>query len=161
GIAERAPLAPAGESVPAETVREPAGPEQLPEALPPTVEDRLRHLEDQVAVIQDTPRLEDKNTQRLAPPRERRPAQSALKAPVAAAGGPSKPPPVASIAPPPELPPIVVLEGQGGRQTWLIVDIFTEFRAVVRMFLDGRYRLFYMNWQTKVYPPLLLATMVF
>src|SRR5262249_41901156 len=92
GIAERAPLAPAGESVPAETVREPAGPEQLPEALPPTVEDRLRHLEDQVAVIQDTRRLEDRITERLARRLEPRQANSAIKAAVAAIAEPSKPP---------------------------------------------------------------------
>jgi hypothetical protein len=159
GTAERAPLAPADESLPAESVHEPAGPEQLPEALPPTLEDRLRHLEDQVAIIQDTRRLEDRITERVARRLERKQANAAVKAPVAAVAEPSKPPPVASIAPPPELPPVVVLEGKGGRQTWLIVDIFTEFRAMLRMFLDGRYRLFYMTWQTKVYAPLLLGLM--
>jgi hypothetical protein len=161
GIAELAPLAPTEGSLPTEAEHEPANPEQLPEALPPTLEDRLRHLEDQVAVIQDTRRLEDRITERVARRLERKQANATVKAPVAAVAEPSKPPPVASIAPPPELPPVVVLEGKGGRQTWLIVDIFTEFRAMLRMFLDGRYRLFYMNWQTKVYPPLLLATMVF
>ena len=132
-----------------------------PEAVPPTLEDRVRHLEDQVAVIHDTRRLEDRITERVSRRLERKQSNTAIKAPVAAVAEPSKPLPVASIAPSPELPPVVVLEGKGGRQPWLIVDIYTEFRSMLRMFLDGRYRLFYMNWQTKVYPPLLLATMAF
>jgi hypothetical protein len=158
---EAANAAPAEVNAPSEPMLAPEAPQQLPEAVPPTLEDRVRHLEDQVGVLQDTRRLEDRVTERVARRLERKQSSAAIKAPFAAVAEPSKPAPLASIAPPPEVPPVVVVEGKGGRQRWLIWDIFTEFRSMLRMFLDGRYRLFYMTWQTKVYPPLLLAMMVF
>jgi hypothetical protein len=131
-----------------------------PVALPPTLEDRLHHLEEQVSVLQDTRKLEDRITDRVARRMERKQLNTAIQAPVAAIAEPSRPPPVAAIAPPPDLPAVVVIEGKSGRQPWLILDIYTEFKAMLRMFLDGRYRVFYMTWQTKAYPPLLLGFMV-
>jgi len=161
---EGAQPAPAEQKVLPDPALAPASREPAPEAVPPTLEDRVRHLEDQVGSLHDTRRLEDRVAERVVRRLERKQANSAIKASLAAVvpvAQPGKPPPVASIAPPPEMPPVVVVEGKGHRPSWLIVDIFTEFRSMLRMFLDGRYRLFYMNWQTKVYPPLLLATMVF
>lgn len=129
-----------------------------PDALPPTIEDRVRQLEDRVAVLQDTRKLEDRVTERVARRMERKQSSTAIKAPVATIAEPTKPP--LAAAAPPELPPVIVVEGKAAHQPWLIVDIFTEFRAMVRMFLDTRYRVFYMTWQTKVYPPVLLGLMV-
>jgi hypothetical protein len=140
------------------------GAEQAPAVMPPdapaaTLEDRIRHLEDKVANLEDTRRLEERITERLARRIERKQANTAIKAPVASIAEPPKPPPLA-VAAPPEHPPVIVLEGKAAQRPWLIVDIFTEFRAMLRMFLDGRYRLFYMTWQTKVYPPLLLGCLI-
>jgi hypothetical protein len=134
--------------------------ENAPPVLAPSLEDRVGQLEDRVASLQDMRKLEDRVTERVSRRLERKQANPAIKAPVAAVAEPSKPPPVAAIAPPPDLPQIVVIEGKTGRQPWLIVDIFTEFRAMLQMFLDARYRVFYMTWQTKLYPALLLGLIV-
>jgi hypothetical protein len=130
-----------------------------PQALPPTLEDRVRQLEEKVAVLQDTRRLEERITERIARRVEKKQANTAIKAPVAALAEPAKPPPIASVAPPPEPPSIVVVEGKNFPTRWLILDILAEFRAMVQMFLDARYRVFCMTWQTKVYPILLLGLM--
>ena len=125
-----------------------------------TLEDRVRQLEEQVAGIQDTRKLEDRVTERVARRLERKQAGTAVKVPIAAIAEPTKPPPLAAIAPPPNLPPVVVIEGKTAKQPWLILDIITEFKAMLQMFLDVRYRVFYMNWQTKAYPLLLLSLIV-
>jgi hypothetical protein len=138
-------------------------PTPLPAPLPetkPTLEERVHQLEDQVAGLQDTRKLEDRLTERVARRLERKQANTAIKAPVAAVAEATKPPPLARIAPPPELPSVVVLEGKTSKQSWLILDIFSEFRAMLRMFLDVRYRIFYMKWQTKLYPVILLSLIV-
>jgi len=134
--------------------------ENPPSALLPTLEDRVRQLEEQVAGFQDTRKLEDRVTERVSRRLERKQANTAIKVPVAAVAEPTKPPPLAAIAPPPDLPPVVVIEGKTAKQPWLILDIFTEFKAMLQMFLDARYRVFYMNWQTKAYPLLLLSLIV-
>jgi hypothetical protein len=120
-------------------------------------EDRIRRLEDQVENLRDTRKLEDRVTERIAKRLERKQANSAIKVPVATGAEPTKSPPMAAIAPPQDLPPVVVIEGKSAKQPWLIVDIVTEFKAMLQMFLDIRYRVFYMTWQTKVYPPMLLG----
>jgi hypothetical protein len=134
-----------------------AGPQLAPVT---SLENRVRRLEDQVEGLQDTRKLEDRVTERIAKRLERKQSNAAIKVPVAAVAAPSKPPPMAAIAPPTEMPPVVVIQGNAVKQRWLAVDIFTEFRAMLRMFLDARYRVFYMSWQTKVYPVLLLGLIV-
>jgi hypothetical protein len=159
--AETPPPAPPEDSAISEPPLDPASPDSPPVAVPPpALEERVQRLEEQVAVLQDTHKVEDRITERLARRMERKQSNPAIQAPVAAFAQPSRPPPVAAIAPPSELPPVIVLEGKSGRQPWLFLDIYTEFRAMLGMFLDARYRVFYMTWQTKVYPPLLLAFMV-
>jgi hypothetical protein len=158
---ETAPPAPAEDGATSEPALDPASQVSPPVAVPPpALEERVQRLEEQVAVLQDTHKVEDRITERLARRMERKLTNPAIQPPVAAIAQPSRPPPVAAIAPPPELPPVIVLEGKGVRQSWLFLDIYTEFRAMLGMFLDPRYRVFYMTWQTKVYPPLLLACMV-
>jgi hypothetical protein len=134
--------------------------ENPPPALMPTLEDRVRQLEDQVAGLRDSRKLEDRLTERVARRLERKQASTAIKVPLATVAEPTKPPPMAAIAPPPDLPPVVVIEGKSAKQPWLILDIVTEFKAMLQMFLDVRYRVFYMNWQTKAYPLLLLGLIV-
>ena len=159
-VAEPAPSAPAEDGMPPELPVEAVPSVPLPGAIPPTLEDRVRQLEDKVAVLEDTRKLEERVTERVARRIERKQANTAIKAPLASIAEPPKPAvPVASVAPL-SPPPVMLPETRSGRQPWLIADIFIEFRAMVRMFFDGRYRLFYMTWQTKVYPPLLIGLMV-
>jgi hypothetical protein len=134
--------------------------DHAPPALTSTLEDRVRQLEDQVVGLQDTRKLEDRLTERVARRLERKQANTAIKVPTAAIAEPTKPPPLAAVAPPPDLAPVVVLEGKTGRQPWLFLDIFSEFQAMLRMFFDLRYRVFYMKWQTKVYPAILLGLII-
>ncbi len=42
--------------------------------------------------------------------------------------------------------------------SWLLFDIYAEVRCMVRMYLDPRYQL---SWVTRIFPPVLLACMVF
>jgi hypothetical protein len=159
-VAEPTPLALAEDGLPLNPALEPTTCETPPEAIPPTLEDRVRQLENKMAMLEDTRKLEERVAERVVRRIERKQANIAIKAPVATIAEPSKPAAAVGVVAPREPPPIVLPESRSRRQPWLIADIFSEFRAMLRMFLDGRYRLFYMTWQTKVYPPLLIGLMV-
>lgn len=129
-----------------------------PEAEVLPLEERVRTLEEQMAVLRDTRKLEDRIVERMAKRLERKQANSAIKAPVAALADAGKQLlPVAVAAMKAQADAVALAETKAGKQPWLIVDCYTEFRSMFRMFFDRRYRL---TWQTKLYPPLLIVLMV-
>jgi hypothetical protein len=121
---------------------------QLPDPILKPLEQRVRRLEDALAHLQD--------------PRQRTPA------PVAQAAAP---PPTARLAPPvpdaaPNLPAAAALVVAGAhlltgnapqapepRHLWLLFDTIAETRAIVRMFVDPRYK---MSWLGRIVPLVLL-----
>ena len=135
----------------------PAPPDPEPEPARPStalsLEERVRRLEDALAALH------------VLPPPTPPPGQKTHVIPGSAAQflGPLTkvagldPAPAAAPAPavgeaaagPPPLPPRPV--------RWLLVEILAEMRAVLRMFLDPRYRL---GWRTKLLLPLLILGMV-
>jgi hypothetical protein len=133
-----------------------SGPDHTVAAL----EERVRSLEETVAALKDTRKLEDRLVERVTRRVERKQPASAIQAPTAALANAGK-----------HLVPVAVAAVQAQANAadaqisqpgspWLIVDIYSELRAMLRMFLDARYRVFYMTWQTKVFPPVLLGIMV-
>jgi hypothetical protein len=127
-----------------------------PGALP--LEDRVRALEEQMTLLRDTRKLEDRIVERMAKRLERKQASAAIKAPVAALADAGKHLlPVAVAAMKAQADAVALAETKAGKQPWLVVDCYTEFRSMFRMFFDRRYRL---TWQTKLYPPLLILLMV-
>jgi hypothetical protein len=158
--AETIPPVPAVEEAPSEPAPAPTPDEKPPEAVLPSLEDRVRALEVQLAVVRDTRKLEDRLVERMAKRLERKQASAALKAPVAAIADAGKrliPIAVATVQARANAATQVAAGTIATKQPWLIVDCWTELRSMFRMFFDPRYRL---TWQTKVYPPILIALMV-
>lgn len=126
------------------------------------LEQRVRHLEDAVATLQDTGPIEERVVERLR-----------LAAPVAA--------PVAVPAASSAnaiidvgrrmLPAAVdVLQNEAAaadaqarqgtpttRPAWLLVDLYAEARAMLHMFVDPRYR---MSWSGRLVPLVLFAAII-
>lgn len=129
---------------PAENGREPSpGQEPPPATLPPLgLEERVRRLEDILAGMHPT-------AIREAPPPPATEAAGAAAAdlPPASSDGVQLPPPAST----PWLSP-----GMFPSHRWLPFEMMAEFRAMVRMYLDPRYRL---TWQTRLVPPLILFGM--
>ncbi len=98
------------------------------------LEQRVHRLEDAVAAVQDTRQLEDRVVERVAD-RVRRslpsPGDSASKVTVEMRRPmvPSARPALSHLEPP-----------SNGTHTWLLLDIFQDARAILRMFFDHRYR---------------------
>jgi hypothetical protein len=135
------------ETSPVENGREPPpGPDQPPAEAPVQppplgLEERVRRLEDILAGMQY--------------------GHTAIQ---------ETPPQLSPDAPPPELPPVPsdgvqlppsaatpwLSPGMFPSQRWLPFEILAEFRAMIRMYLDPRYRL---TWQTRLLPLLILLGM--
>jgi hypothetical protein len=130
---------------------------------PPPLEERVRHLEEAVAVLQDTRALEERVVERVtakvAPTpangvrdsagllleagRQILPGAVAVLASAARPDEAATPPPTPAPAPPP-------------RRPWLLWDIYAELRAIVRMYLDPRFRL---TWSARLGPLILLSAL--
>jgi hypothetical protein len=132
--------------------------------LPPenqaVLEQRVRCLEDAVAMLQDTKRVEERIVERLSR-RLKRDAPGSSKEPagvVVDAGRQLLPAALsfirtqadnaeeASAGSPPPAP-----------RSWLVFEAYTEARAMARMYVDPRYRL---TWSAKVVPPVLLLAIL-
>jgi hypothetical protein len=129
----------------------PVGPGDEPNGV---LEQRVRRLEDAVASLQDTRQMEERIAERVTDrmsrskathiPRESAPllVEASRRMLPAAIGlarsqdtGPRTPASVPSI---PDL-----------RNPWLLLDLYSELRAIWRMFVDPRYRL---SWMGRVVP---------
>jgi hypothetical protein len=126
------------------------------------LEERVRQLEQMVAALQDTRALEERVAERVAAQAKPAPAGSVRESaglllqagrhllPAAVSvlaeqtAPPEAPPPAAGL--PPSLAP-------APRRAWLLFDVYAEFRAIVRLYLDPRFRL---SWQARLAPILLL-----
>lgn len=142
-----APTSPLDEPSPSETSsldldRTPQANEEG-HSLPLSLEDRVRRLEDVIASLHLAPQewLEP-----VRPPKEKTPDANGI------VSGP-RATPVPKELPPPKPITKPALRGQ----PWLLVDIYAELRAMMRMFLDPRYSL---TWQTRLLTPLMVIAIV-
>lgn len=124
-----------------------------------SLEQRVRRLEDALAILQDTRQLEERVVERVAervthipdyPVRDSAKvllsagrqllpaALGVLQAKAQAAERSAYPPP------PPE------------ERRWLVLEFYAEARSVVRMFLDPRYRT-HLTWTTRIVPVVVLV----
>lgn len=125
-----------------------------------SLEQRVRRLEEAVAVLQDTRHLEERVVERVTSRVSRTAAQANQNA------GPT------IIDTGRKLLPAAFTVVQAGTneaerhaqqspsdagRPWLIFDVYAEARMMVQMFLDRRYR---MTWQGKVIPATLLAAIL-
>jgi hypothetical protein len=127
------------------------------------LETRVRNLEEAVAALKDTRKLEERIVDRVTKRVERKQTSTAVQAPTALLANAGKhliPMAVAAIQAQADAAEVRTLAKGTSPQPWLIHDIYTELRAIGRMFFDARYRVFYMTWQTKVFPLMLLGLML-
>jgi hypothetical protein len=138
----------------------------IPDGADPRVaalEERVRQLEQVVAALQDTHALEERVVERVAA--QVKPSPSAgvresaglllqagrhlLPAAVSVLSETAPPaePPVPAAVPPSAAP------APASRQPWLLFSVYAEFRAILRMYLDPRFRL---TWQGRLAPVILL-----
>jgi hypothetical protein len=131
------------EASPAENGRElPPGPVQPPAPFPPPeLEERVRRLEDILAGMQHS-----STAIQETPPQPPPEAPAPELPPV---------PPDAVQRTPPATPPWLS-SGLFPSHRWLPFEMLAEFRAMIRMYLDPRYRL---TWQTRLLPPVILFGM--
>lgn len=138
-----------------------------PDALK-AVEERIKRLEDALAALQDTRQLEEKIVDRLTKRTEPKPAESVRKkaGKLADAGRRLLPAAVSGLllssvsaeekadagAPEATSSPIPL------PRSWLLVEAYHEFLAMVRMFFDPRYRV---SWHAWVIPTSALGLMAF
>jgi hypothetical protein len=108
---------------------------------PPELEERVRRLEDILAGMQHSPSGIQETPPQLPP---EAPAPELPPVPPDAV-------PLPSPASPPWLSP-----GLFPSHRWLPFEMLAEFRAMIRMYLDPRYRL---TWQTRLLPPVILFGM--
>jgi hypothetical protein len=118
----------------------------------PEIELRVRRLEDAVATLQDTKRIEERVMERVARRLRRESVQAT--APETGEG-------VVNIGRKilPAALTLVQTEADRAerqatptavpRKSWFLIDAYAEARAMVRMFLDPRYRT---SWQARVFP---------
>lgn len=132
-----------------------------PVSPPPSVEQRLRRLEDAVAGLQDTRQLEERVAERVAT-RVSRTAVQANREPthvVINAGRQLLPAALGVVQAQVERAEREAVRPTNGvRRSWLLVDAYAEARTMVRMFLDYRYRP-HLTWTVRVVP-LLIATFI-
>jgi hypothetical protein len=128
------------------------------------LEGRVRTLEKTVAILQDTGKLEERIVERVTKRVESQQTNSAILTSanlLTNAGKHLLPAAVGALqAHVDAVEAQARVEGAATPQPLLIVDIYSELRAMVSMFLDSRYRRFLMTWQTKVFPLVLLGLMI-
>jgi len=117
-----------------------------------TLEERVRRLEDALAVLQDTRQIETRVAQRVA---DRLTQVTAI--PVAE-GASGRVPSGKAIKPEPSAPPRPSDLLAGARRSWLLFDLIAEARIILRMYVDPRYS---MTWTGRTLPLILLAAFLF
>jgi hypothetical protein len=132
---------------------QPNGEEPL-ESVPPSLTDlepRVRRLEEAVAVLQDCKPLEDRIVERVSEQLNRNrshPVRDTTSL-IIEAGRQLLPTP---LEPPNQTAP-PALPGPR-RRSWFLLDLLAEARAILRMFVDPRYR---MGWAGRTIPLVLIA----
>jgi hypothetical protein len=118
------------------------------------LEQRVRRLEDAVAVLQDTCPLEERIVERVSRRLKRRSSDGLQESGgVLNAGRQLLPAAVELIRNKADEAERRASAGQPGRP-WLLFDVYAELRTMVRMFLDRRYR---PTWPARLIPPALLV----
>src|SRR5262249_41722229 len=105
-----------------------------------TLEERVRRLENALAALQESQQREPPRAEQVSSHQTRHlieAGQRLLPLAVDALQGTVAPADVVKLKPPPQ------------RQPWLFFDIYTEVRAIVRMYVDPRYRL---TWTARLAP---------
>ena len=133
---------PREQTAPVPPVEEKPDPPPEPAREAPSLEDRVRRLEDIIATIQLARPARPSEHITEEPPRSNDCIVAAPPAPSAFVGPP---------APPPQHPLLPRSE------PWLAFEIIAELRAIGRMYFDPRYR---MSWRTRLLTPLLLVAIV-
>jgi hypothetical protein len=130
------------------------------EMAPPleALEYRLRRLEDAVAILQDTQMMEDRVAERVRHQLDLKPAPQRDVANLALDAGlrllPMLPrtaePPVAPqatvVAPTAVAAPGAVPVAPSSRPAWLVFETINDFRVMMRVFTDPRYRITRIGW---------------
>jgi hypothetical protein len=133
----------------------PDAPKNGPDAL----EQRVQRLEDAVALLQDTKRLEERIADRLAKRSKRgEPSPGATGGLIVDAGQKLLPAALNLIRT--HTDQAAPQEGQPSPsppRSWLLFDAYAEARAMVRMYFDPRYR---PTLQAKVLPPVLFLAIL-
>jgi hypothetical protein len=119
---------------------------------PDPLEERVCRLEDAVAVLQDTSRLEERILERVAGRLDGGILSSNAEATGIVVNAGRRLLPAARQTPAAggeafsDLPAVL---GLMQRPSWLLLDFYREVRAMVRMFFDGRFRV---SWMARVVP---------
>jgi hypothetical protein len=129
--------------------------ERLVENPLPALEDRLQRLEDALAILQDTRRLEERIVERVSK-RLKKDKSPGNQDPVGVVSGPAQ----ENSVGPPLLLPLPESSASGGsflRRPWVVFEAYDEARAILRMFFDSRYRA---TWVGRFVPPLILVAIM-
>jgi hypothetical protein len=115
-----------------------------------TLAQRVQRLEDAVAALQDTQHLEDRVYERVTERLQGKPAAApsrAVKTMIAAERRTTEPQPATAEEPLPAAPALLpALTAPLLRPSaWLLFDLISEARTILRMFFDIRYRV---AWST-------------
>jgi hypothetical protein len=137
------------------------------------LEQRVRRLEDALAAVQDTTQLEERVVERItkaAPPAQPVAAPVATPAPAPApvaapdstdllmhAGRHLLPAAVGVIQAEARAADAHAAAAPGAREPWLLLDAYAELRAMVRMYVDRRYR---MTWVGRTVPLVLVIALL-
>ncbi len=127
---------------------------------PESLEQRVRRLEDAVAILQDTRQLEDRVCERVAKRVHRDSAHAIQESAgaIADAGRKILPTALGMLGAKADS---AEQEHQSSssflRRPWLLFDAYAEARSMVRMYFDPRYR---MSWQARTVPLILLVALL-
>jgi hypothetical protein len=116
-----------------------------------TLEQRVCRLEDAVAALQDTGRLEERVAERVARRLSRPAPPAAQLAPDSAgvlvnAGRQLLPAALSVMRTRAEAADSPLQASAAGTRSWILFEAYAEARAMVRMFFDNRYRVGWTAW---------------
>jgi hypothetical protein len=125
------------------------------------LEQRVHRLEDAIASLQDTRPLEERVFERVADRIDQTSQSVRSSVDVMPEAGPRVLPtlPVSiNVEPPaPVAIPVIAQPRFSLRDTTILYDAYVEFRCILRMYFDPRYR---MSWMARIVPLALLAVFV-
>jgi hypothetical protein len=132
-------------------------------ARPATLEERIRRLEDVVATLQDTRPLEERIVEKVSTRIKRQSARADSESTgILANAGKKLFSSALTVAPPaPDAPagdPQPQPASPASGRTWLLYDLYSELRTMVRMYVDRRYRV---SWLARVVPLAAVVIYVF
>ncbi|MCS6849983.1 MAG: hypothetical protein NZ700_02300 [Gemmataceae bacterium] len=135
----------------------------MAEAQITSLENRIRQLEDTIAVLQDAEQLAERLVEKVQSRLTQRlpvamiseaVVPMAVAVPVAA---PEPPSVDVQHLPQPVTPDLRPIRPPSGGRSWLVTEAWREVRAMWRMHVDPRYRL---SWMGRLLPALLLAAIL-